>query len=266
MKRRASFYFLAGFTGLIYLFLFGPLIITVLFSFSDSRFPTLPITGLSLQWFRALYENSGVLRALLISLEIGALAAITALVLGVPAALAIARYEFRGKSAVRLLFLFPVLIPEIIIAVGLLLLMKALGQSRSLVMLFLGHVVLSVPFVVLVAQVRLAGLLPVYEEAARSLGATRFAAFREITLPLMMPAILSGGTLAFVISFDNITATLLWRPGGIETVPTLVYGMLRDSISPEINALGTVIIALTLGVPLLATLIVRKVRARPFGT
>jgi len=259
-RRRIGSYILGAFTGLVYLFLFGPLIITILFAFSDSQFPTFPITGISLRWFVELINDAAILRALSLSLVLGGAVAVTALVVGIPAALAITRYEFRGKGAVRLLLMSPILIPEIVLAVGLLLLMKGLGQPRTMVTLFLGHVILAAPFVVLVAQARLSGVLPVYEEVARSLGATRFAAFREVTLPLMMPAILAGGVLAFVISFDNVTATMMWRPGGSETVPTLIYAMLRDSISPKINALGTVVIILTVGIPIAGGQIVRRLR------
>jgi spermidine/putrescine transport system permease protein len=251
---------LTALTGIVYLFLFGPLIVTVMFAFSNSQFPTFPITDVSFRWFTALYDNAATLKALRVSLILGGAVALAALLVGVPAALAVSRYEFRGKTAVRMLLLSPILIPEVVLAVGLLLLMKGLGQPRSMATLFIGHVILAAPFVVLVAQARLTGVLPVYEEAARSLGANRFHTFREVTLPLMMPAIFAGGLLAFVISFDNITATMFWRPGGMETVPTLIYAMLRDSISPEINALGTLVVALTVGIPIIGGQIIRRLR------
>ena len=104
---------------------------------------------------------------------------------------------------------------------------------------------------VLVVQARLSGLTRSYEEAAQSLGATPWQTFREVTLPLLGPAVIAGGLLAFTISFDNITATLFWRPAGIETLPTQIYSMLHTSISPEVNALGMLMIILTTVIPLL---------------
>jgi spermidine/putrescine transport system permease protein len=106
--------------------------------------------------------------------------------------------------------------------------------------------------VVLVVQARLVGIKKEYEEAARSLGANPFQTFFSVTLPLLAPAVFAGALFAFTISFDNITATLFWRPSGMETVPTQIFGMLRNSVSPEINALGFVMIVITVGVPLLA--------------
>ena len=119
-------------------------------------------------------------------------------------------------------------------------------------MLLIGHVVLTLPYVLLIVQARLVGIKREYEEAARSLGANPVQTFFQITLPLLMPAVFAGALFAFTISFDNITATIFWRPSGRETVPTQIFGMLRNSISPEINALGFVMIVITVGVPVLA--------------
>ena len=150
------------------------------------------------------------------------------------------------------------------LGVGLLLFMLWLSQPRSLPVLMLGHILISLPYVVLVVQARLVGIRRVYEEAALSLGANRIQTFFAITFPLLMPAIFAGLLFAFTISFDNITATIFWRPPGTETVPTQIYGMLRNSISPEINALGTVMIVITVGIPLLAGALARYfARAKP---
>ena len=112
--------------------------------------------------------------------------------------------------------------------------------------------IIALPFVVLVVQARLVGIRKDYEEAALSLGANPMQTFFQITLPLLMPAVFAGALFAFTISFDNITATVFWRPAGSETVPTQIFGMLRNSVSPEINALGFVMIVVTVGVPLMA--------------
>ena len=240
------------FTLLVYVFMFAPIAVVVLLSFNDSMFGGFPISGFSLRWFYELYNNDAVMRAFRTSLLLGSLTAMISTTLGILASMAIVRYEFRGKEWINTLLVAPVLVPETVLGVGLLLFMRWLDQPRSFAVLVMGHVLISLPFVVLVVQARLVGIRRVYEEAARSLGANSLQTFREVTLPLLMPAVFAGVLFAFTISFDNVTATMFWRPAGVETVPTQIFGMLRNSISPEINALGTVMIVITAGLPLVA--------------
>jgi spermidine/putrescine transport system permease protein len=236
----------------VYLFMFTPVAVVVLLSFNSSQFGGFPIEGFSLRWFETLAGNDAVMRAFRTSLLLGVLTALIATTIGILACLALIRYTVRGQNFFNMLLISPVLVPETVLAVGLLLFMRWLDQPRSFAMLLMGHVLLALPFVVLVVQARLIGIRRVYEEAARSLGANPVQTFFEVTLPLLMPAVFAGMLFAFTISFDNITATLFWRPSGMETVPTQIFGMLRHSISPEINALGTVMIVITVGLPLLA--------------
>ena len=132
----------------------------------------------------------------------------------------------------------PVLIPETVLAVGLLLFMRWLDQPRSIVLLLAGHVLIALPFVVLVVQARLVGIRKVYEDAARSLGANPIQAFFQVTFPLLMPAVFAGLLFAFTISFDNITATLFWRPAGVETVPTQIFGCFAIPSAPRSTPWG----------------------------
>src|SRR5690606_18680946 len=139
--------------------------------------------------------------------------------------------------------------------------LRWLEMPKSFLLLLLGHVIFTLPFVVLIVQARLVAVRRDYEEAAMSLGANAFQTFREVTLPLIMPAVFAGIIFAFTISFDDITGTLFWKPGGVETVPTQIFAMLRNSISPEINALGTVMVVATVAVPLAGAAIVRRMAA-----
>jgi spermidine/putrescine transport system permease protein len=175
------------------------------------------------------------------------------------------RYDFPGKRSISTLLVAPILIPEVVLAVALLLFLQFLSMPKSFGLLLMGHVVFTLPFVVLVVQARLVSIRRDVEEAAMSLGATPIQTFFEITLPLMMPAVMAGMLFSFTISFDDITGTLFWKPGGVETVPTQIFAMLRNSISPEINALGTVMICLTVGLPLLGLAIARQL-SRKGGT
>jgi len=244
-------------TVLVYIFMFAPILVTIVLSFNASMFGGFPMTGLSLHWYGKLLENEAVLRAFKTSIWIAFLTAAVCTVIGVMAAIPITRYEFRGKQLMNTLVILPALVPETILGVGLLLLMKWAHQPRSYLLLVLGHIMLALPFVVLVVQARLIGVKRVYEEASLSLGANRFNTFREVTLPLLMPAIVAIVLLVFTISFDNITASLFWRPPGVETMPTQILAMLKISISPEINALGTLMILITVGLPLAGGLIGR---------
>lgn len=240
------------YTIAVYVFMFAPIAVVLLLAFNASQFGGFPIEGFSLQWFFKLYENDAIVRAFKTSALLGLATAALATTLGVLASLALVRYKFRGKEWITTMLISPVLVPETVLAVGMLIFLRWLSMPRSFVLLLLGHTMIALPFVVLVVQARLIGIRKEYEEAARSLGANPVETFFQITLPLLLPAVFAGALFAFTISFDNITATIFWRPSGVETVPTQIFGMLRNSVSPEINALGFVMIVITVGIPLLA--------------
>ena len=205
-------------TVLVYVFMFAPIIATVVLSFNASMFGGFPMTGFSLQWYAKLLDNEQVLAAFRTSLWIALITAVVTTAVGVVTAFALTRFEFPGKKTLSTLVILPALVPETILGVGLLVLIKAIDQPRTMLLLVLGHILLAVPYVVLIAQARMVGIRRVYEEAALSLGASRFASFREITLPLLIPAVVGGALLAFTISFDNTSASLFWRPAGVETM------------------------------------------------
>ena len=249
--------FIRGWAILVYLFMFLPVAVVVLLSFNANQFGSFPMTGFSFRWFVALWENEAVMRAFRVSFVLGALTAIISTTLGVLAALAMVRYGFPGKTAISTLLIAPILVPEVVLAVALLLFLQFLDLPKSFFLLLMGHVIFTLPFVILVVQARLSGMRRDIEEAALSLGASPIQTFFQITLPIMLPAVLAGALFAFTISFDDITGTLFWKPGGVETVPTQIFSMLRNSISPEINALGTVMIVITVGLPLLGAALAR---------
>ncbi|HET7411280.1 MAG TPA: ABC transporter permease [Pararhizobium sp.] len=249
------------YTILFYLFMFLPIAVVVLLSFNSSEFGMFPMAGLSFRWFVELWNNDAIMRAFRVSIMLGALTAVISTTIGVMAALALVRYNFPGKSALTTLLIAPILVPEVVLAVALLLFLRWLEMPKSFPLLLFGHVIFSLPFVLLVIQARLVGIRRDYEEAAMSLGAGPIHTFFQITFPLLMPAIFAGLLFAFTISFDDITGTMFWKPGGVETVPTQIYAMLRNSISPEINALGTVMIVLTVALPLIGMAIARQMAA-----
>ena len=242
----------------VYLFMFAPIVVVVLLAFNSARSGSFPMEGVSLVWFGKLFSNESIVEAFKTSLILASTSSVIATVIGVMAAIALVRYSFRGKEAVSTILSLPLLMPEVVLGVALLMFLKLLSQPRSFLLLLLGHAVLSLPYVILVVQARLVGLKASYEEAAQSLGANRLQTFFEVTLPLLSPAIVGGFLFAATLSFDNITATLFWKKPGIETVPTKIFAMLRTSISPEINALGAVMIVITVALPLLGGYMVRR--------
>jgi len=249
-------------TLLVYAFMFLPVAVVVLLSFNSSQFGAFPMEGFSFRWFVELSQNDAILRAFRTSILLGLATAAISTTLGVLASLALVRYRVPGETTISTLLIAPILVPEVVLAVALLLFLNFLGLPKSFPLLLAGHVIFTLPFVILVVQARLVGIRRDVEEAAMSLGASPVQTFFSVTLPLLTPAVAAGALFAFTISFDDITGTLFWKPGGVETVPTQIFSMLRNSISPEINALGTVMIVLTVGLPLLGAGIARRMAAR----
>lgn len=246
-------------TILVYVFMFAPILAVIVLSFNESQFGGFPMTGFSLRWYEKLLTNEPVLKAFRTSLWIALLTAAVSTLVGVVMAYALVRFDFRGKQGISTLALMPALVPETILGVGLLVLIQALHQPRTIAVLILGHILLTLPYVVLIVQARLVGIRRTYEEAALSLGASRIATFRAVTLPLLIPAVMASILLSFTISFDNTSASLFWRPAGVETMPTQILAMLKISISPEVNALGTVMVVMTVGIPLIGGLLIQGV-------
>lgn len=247
-----------SYTILVYVFMFAPIVVVLVLSFNPEQFGCFPMKGFSLRWFVKLAQNQTILIAFKNSLILGSVTALVSTTVGILAAMAFVRFNFPGKNTLNTLLLAPIMIPEVILGVALLLFIRWLQQPKTFALLVIGHVVLTLPYVLLIVQARLGGIKREYEEAAQSLGANAFQTFKEVTLPLLTPAILAGMLFSFTISFDDITATLFWATAQNQTVPVKIFGMLRNSISPEINALGTVMIILTIGAPLLAGYLSRK--------
>jgi spermidine/putrescine transport system permease protein len=258
MLKISGWSLIRAYTILVYVFMFAPIAVVIILSFNPEQFGCFPMKGFSLRWFVKLAQNESILYAFKNSLILGSLTAVISTAVGILAAMAFVRYDFPGKNTLNTLLLSPIMIPEVILGVALLLFIRWLQQPKSFALLLVGHVVLTLPYVLLIVQARLVGIKKEYEEAAQTLGAGPFHTFKEITFPLLMPAIMAGMLFSFTISFDDITATLFWATAQNQTVPVKIFGMLRTSVSPEINALGTVMIIMTIATPLLASYMFRK--------
>ncbi|WP_135468707.1 ABC transporter permease subunit [Crenalkalicoccus roseus] len=231
-------------------FLWAPVILLVAYAFSADRIP-FQWGGFSLRWFRALAENERLLEAALLSLRIAAGAATLATLLGGLAGWALARFgPFRGRALFGVLVGSPLVLPEVVTGLSLLLLFVALQGAvgwpagRGALTVLLAHTTIGMAYVAVVVQARLAEQGRLLEEAAADLGARPFTVFRTVTLPLIAPALLAGWLLAFTLSLDDlVVASFVSGPAGT-TLPMYLFGQIRLGLTPEINALGAVILAL----------------------
>jgi spermidine/putrescine transport system permease protein len=239
-NRWLSAYALAG-----YAFLFAPIVVLIVFSFNDSR-RNFQWRGFTLDWYPRLLANDELLDALFVTLRVAAVAVIVATVLGTLLGLALARLRFRGRAAAETLLLVPMVTPEIVMGLSLLVFFFQLVGSRgSFGQLTIAHATFCISYVAIVVRARAAGMDPRLEEAARDLGASALGAFRYVTLPLVAPAILSGALLAFALSFDDYVVSTFNAGVGSSTLPLYIYGKVKFGVTPEINAISTVIVAVT---------------------
>ncbi len=262
---RRVLWLLGSFTALVYAYKILPVFVVVALAFNPPEFGSFPIVGFTTRWFSGLFDNPAVVTAVQTSLKLATATAIIATVLGTAAAYALVRYPFRGRAAVQMLLTVPILVPHLIVGVGLLLAFRVVGLSRSFTLMLLGHVALTMPFVILTTQHRLQSI-PVYlEDAARTLGANGWQSFREVTLPLALPAVVTGAVFAFMSSFDEVTATLFWRPANFDTVPIYVLSELQNSVSQELNALAAALVGFSVSVPMMTMLLMHLWSTRRRG-
>jgi spermidine/putrescine transport system permease protein len=236
---------LAAHTALVYLFLYAPIAILMVFSFNAAR-QTAFWQGFTLDWYRRLLDDGLLLRALRTSLEVAGITTAAAVLLGTPAALALAHPPFRGKRATQTLLYLPVIIPEVVLGAALVTFFGAVSLRLSIATVVIAHVVFSVSYVALVVRARLAGLDPALEEAARDLGAGPFETFRRVTLPLALPGIVASALLVFTLSIDDYVITSFVAGVGATTLPLLIYSMLKVGVTPEVNAISTLLLAVTI--------------------
>jgi len=250
MKTR---HFLAGFYVLLVLFfLYGPLLIMILMGFNKSPLYTLPIQ-FDLVWYAKLMKNERLLQAGLNSVLLALAVSVTSTVLGTLSAWALSRFTFRGKNLLQALLVPPITIPWLIIAIALLLMFFWLGIPRGLFAMYLGHVGVSLPYVILLMSARLQGSDPDLEDAARSLGANPLQTFLKVTLPIILPGVIGALMFTFTISFDNFIISHFLAPPGVSTLPVEIYSAIRKGFTPEINAISSIIFVFSAVLILLAS-------------
>jgi spermidine/putrescine transport system permease protein len=246
----------------VVVFLYAPIAILLLFSFNDSVLPTFPLSGFTLTWYRQFVHDSELMGALETSALVAVLSSIGAVLLGTLASVALARRRFRGRAAVSAVLLSPLVIPYVVFGIALLLLFHTFGVQRSVATVVIGHIVISLPYTILVLVPRLQQIDIELEEAAYDLGAGPFSTFRLVVLPLILPAIFSAYLIALTTSFDEY-AVASFVVGTRITFPIYLYGALRfPSRLPEVIAVAVVVITVSLLVVIGAEVGRRRVERR----
>jgi len=225
-------------------FLYLPILLLVIYSFNASRLVTV-WAGFSTQWYVSLFSNQGIIDAAWVTARVAFISASVATVLGTLAALALTRYtRFRGRVLFTGMVFAPLVMPEVITGLSLLLLLVAGGFERGFVTVTLAHITFSMCFVAVVVQSRLLTFDRSLEEAAMDLGATPVRTFFQITLPVILPAVVSGWMLAFTLSLDDLVIASFTSGPGATTLPMKIYSQVRLGVTPEINAVSTILIAI----------------------
>jgi spermidine/putrescine transport system permease protein len=240
VRRRSVWLWGAALAG--YAFLYLPLVIVVVYSFNDSRLNA-EWVGFTLDWYRTLFAHDEMLAAAGNSLLIGLTVSLVSTVLGTMAGFAMYRYKLR---LLPILVLTPIAIPEILMGVSLLIFFVLLNFTLGLLSVTLAHIAFCIGFVAIVVRSRLAGMDESLTEAARDCGASPWEAFRHVTLPLIMPGVIAGALMAFTLSIDDFVITFFTAGAGTTTLPLEIYSMIKIAVTPEVNAVSTLLMLLTL--------------------
>ncbi len=250
------------FFALAVVFLYAPIAVLLLFSFNNSELPSFPLSGFTLQWYHEFLTNSDIQNALVTSAKVAALSSVGAVALGILASIALVRRAFRGKSPISALLLSPLVIPYVVFGISLLLLYHTLGISLGILTIVVGHVVITLPYTILVLMPRLQQVDVALEEAAYDLFANRLQTFRFVTFPLILPAVVSAFLIAFTTSFDEY-AVASFVNGSTTTFPIYLISAFRSPHNlPQVIAVAVVVITISLLVVVAAEVWRRRAEAR----
>jgi spermidine/putrescine transport system permease protein len=256
---------LTGYAWIIYLVLFAPIVVLILFSFNDSNH-NFVWKGFTLRWYPALAGDAAVLAALWVTVRVAVIAVVMSTILGTLLGLGLARLKSaRAASAADTLILLPMVTPEIVMGISLLLFFSLLFNGKgSILQIAIAHIAFSISYVAVIVRSRAVSLDPRMEEAARDLGASPTAAFVHVTLPLIASAVVAGALISFALSFDDLIITSFNSGVGSSTLPLYIYSQIKFGVTPEINAISTIVVVTT-GVMILGVTAfnARRGRRRP---
>ncbi|MBX6320388.1 MAG: ABC transporter permease [Rhodospirillaceae bacterium] len=247
-----------------FFFLYFPIVALIAFSFNNSR-RNIVWQGFTFDYYVKAYHNASLHEAFANSMIVAATSTVVSTVIGTLLGVALYRYRFPGKGPFEGLVHLPIVIPEVCMGVAMLAFFAALGVPLGLFTIIVSHIAFSFPFVAVVVRARMVGFDESLEEASRDLGATRLQTFWNVTLPYLLPGVIAGALLAFTLSLDDFVITFFTSGPGSTTFPIKIYSMVRFSVTPEVNAASTVLIALTLTLTLLAMWVQRRTGQRTLG-
>ena len=238
-KKLKNFYI-----GLVFLFLYLPIIILVIYSFNTSKMNII-FEGFTLDWYKNLFQNKELLEAFFNTMIIAVVSTIVSVIIGVIGAVGIKKYNFPFKNLVNALIYIPIVIPEIVLGISLLSIYTLMKLELGMFTLILSHIAFSIPFVIVSVRSTLNDRLKTYEEAARDLGAGNRQTFFRITLPQIKPGVVSGALLAFTLSLDDVVISYFTAGPGSNTLPLKIYSTIKTGITPDVNALTTLMLLVT---------------------
>lgn len=256
MKKK-RFQFSKIYLVVIMLITYLPIVMVVVFSFNDSKLPV-AWKGFTLRWYEELLRDAALREALANSIILGLVSCAAAAVIGTLGAIGMARVNYKSKGMMEYLSTIPIMVPEIILGMVFMAFFSLLGLPFGMVTLVIAHTAFCIPYVFMMVKARLVGIDKSLEEAARDLGASPARTFWDITLPLIMPAVASGCLLAFAMSFDDVVISIFVNGPKISTLPIKVYTQLKTGVTPEINALCTVILAAVVLIMIVTSFFQRK--------
>ncbi len=239
---------LGAWTVFFFVFLYLPIVVLVFYSFNSNR-TVMNWGGFGIDWYLKAFENDGIQTAVWNTLIVATVATIFATAIATIGALVLARGgNFRGKTVSLGLITLPLMVPEIVTAVAVLIFFSAIGLNLGLGNVIIAHITFCIPFAFMPIRARLEGMDTSMEQAARDLYASEWEAFRYITVPLLMPGIVAGAMLSFVISMDDFIITLMVGGAGSTTLPVYIYSMIRRGLTPEINAVCTILLFVSIAI------------------
>ena len=248
------------FVILVFAFLFLPIVVLIVYSFNSSSMNIL-FEDFTFKWYKELLSNSDLIESFLNTLLVAVTSTVISTILGTISAYGLYKYDFPFKKLINGLIYIPIVIPEIVLGISLLSIYTLMKLELSIVTIILSHIAFSIPFVIVSVRTTLTKETVTYEEAAKDLGASNYRVFKDIVLPTIAPGVISGATLAFTLSLDDVVISYFTAGPGSNTLPLYIYSMIKTGITPDVNALTTIMLSITFIILLsLAIIQSRKIR------
>lgn len=247
--------------GLVFLFLYLPIIVLIVFSFNDTKLNII-FEGFTLDWYKQLLSNTALLNALKNTLIVAITSTLISTIIGTISAFGLYKFNFKGKKLINDVLYIPIVMPEIVLGISLLSIYTLMNFSLGLVTIIIAHITFSIPYVIVSVRSSLQGMNPQLEEVSSDLGANKIQTFFRVTIPSIAPGIFSGALLSFTLSMDDVVISYFTSGPESNTLPLYIYSMIKSGITPDVNAMFSIIIFVTLLALTIYSMIIFKKRVR----